>query len=207
MHLFRSPVTKIVTPGVLSASYLARWSTMAAPSLRWSSLRWSRCVFINTTLWVSSCSSCFPAAGVDGRGWKSATVARREVPAPGKYEPGLKGSRESQKVSVSRRVNAALFFDAQKMCVVKGRARWEGRPTSLTAGRRSDRTRQLICRHPCPRQPVTSRRSQEKEEKSVEWAARAMGGNECHDTRKKRTHAKSFPRSSSRSWTCLTSAS
>jgi hypothetical protein len=110
MHLFRSPVTNTVTPGLLSASYLARWSTMAAPSLRWSSLTWSRCVFISTTLRMSSCSSCFPA--VDGRSRKRAKVARRGVPAPGKYEPGLNGSRESQKVSVSSKVNAALFCDA-----------------------------------------------------------------------------------------------
>jgi hypothetical protein len=154
MHLFRSPVTSTVTPGLLSASYLARWRTMAAPSLRWSSLTWSRCVFINTTLRMSPCSSCFPAAAVDGRGWKRAKVARRGVPAPGKREPGLKGSRESQKVSVSRRVNAALFYDAWKksqvrscahgrmedggVCVVKGRVGWEDWPASLTAGRRSD---------------------------------------------------------------------
>jgi len=114
MHLFRSPVTSTATPGLFSASYLARWSTMAAPSLRWSSLTWSRCVFINTTQWVSSFSLCFPAASVDGRSWKSAKVARRGVPAPGKDEPGLKGSRESQKVSVSRRVNAALFCDGKR---------------------------------------------------------------------------------------------
>jgi len=48
-YLFRSPVTSTVTPALLSASYLARWSTMAAPNLRCSSLTWSRCVFINTT--------------------------------------------------------------------------------------------------------------------------------------------------------------
>lgn len=174
MHLFRSPVTSTATPGLLSASYLARWSTMAAPSLRWSSLTWSRCVFINTTQWVSSCSLCFPAASVDGRNWKSAKVARRGVPAPGKYEPGLKGSRESQKVSVSRRVNVALFCNARKMspvgscarggiedgeaCVVKGRMGWEDRPVSLTAGRRSGRTRLLICHQPCPRRPAAPAR-------------------------------------------------
>jgi hypothetical protein len=151
MHLLRSPVTITVTPGLLSASYLARWSTMAAPSLRWSSLTWSRCVFINTTLRMPSCSPCFPAAS---RGWKSAKVARRGVPAPGKREPGLKGSRESQKESVSRRVNAALCCGAWKMlqvgscaqgrmedggvCVVKGRVGMEDLPRSLTAGRRSD---------------------------------------------------------------------
>lgn len=151
MHLFRSPVTNTVTPGLLSVSYLARWSTMAAPSLRWSSLTWSRCVFISTTLRMFSCSSCFPAA--DGRSRKSAKVARRGVPAPGKCEPGLKGSRESQKVSVSSKVNAALLCDAWKksqvasrargrmedgcMCVVK-RVGWEDWPALLTAGRRSD---------------------------------------------------------------------
>jgi hypothetical protein len=61
-----------------------------------------------------SCSSHFPAAAADGRSWKSAKVARRGVPAPGKYEPGLKGSRESQNVSVSSKVNAALLCDAWK---------------------------------------------------------------------------------------------
>jgi hypothetical protein len=138
MHLFRSPVTRTDTPGLLSASYLARWSTMAAPSLRWSSLTWSRCVFNNTTLRMSPCLSCFPSAAVDGRRWKSAKVARRGVPAPGKREPGLKGSRESQKVSVSSKVNAALFCDAWRMSQVGSCARgrtecvllrgeWDGR--------------------------------------------------------------------------------
>jgi hypothetical protein len=171
MHLFRSPVTITGTPGLLSASYLARWSTMAAPNLRWSSLTWSKWVFINTMLRMSPCSSCFPAAAVDGRGWRSANVARRGQPALGKREPGLKGSRESQKVSVSRRVNAALFCDAWKMSQVRScargrvddegvcvllRGKWDGEdwPVSLTAGRRSDCTRLLICRHPCPRPPA-----------------------------------------------------
>ncbi len=116
-YLFRSPVTNTATPGLLSASYLARWSTMAAPSLRWSSLTWSKCVLINTTLRAYSSSWCFPAAAAvaavaDGWCWKSAKVASRGQLAPGKREPGLKGFWESQKVSVSRSVNAVLFCDA-----------------------------------------------------------------------------------------------
>ena len=116
-HLFKSPVTKSGTPGRTNASYRARWSTMEAPIRRCPSLTWSRCVLIN-----AMSRGCF-SEGAESR--KSAKVARRGQPAPGKREPGSNGVFESQNVSVSRRVNAVLCMDCQgrvivSMCVVVG---------------------------------------------------------------------------------------
>ena len=101
----KSPVTKMGTPGFACASCRARWSSIAAPSRRCASLTWSRCV-------LSSRSS--PPARR-----KCAHVARRGVPAPGNHEPGLKGSWESQNVSVATMVSAELGWGREDAIIFK----------------------------------------------------------------------------------------